>query len=198
MNILKSLSVLCITASLTACASQKIQYVNPNEIDTTTVEFNQTDLQQVANSMVNSLLSFPPIVSITAEHRPVVYVDHLRNMTDEHIDMGAIDDTISTQLIQSGKFRFVDMQAAAAVKTQLQYQRDSGMINEASAIQMGHQIGAQYMIYGTLTNKVQRTDKITDVYFLMTMKMMNLETGIIEWQDQKQIRKVQTKSRFGF
>jgi uncharacterized protein (TIGR02722 family) len=119
-------------------------------------------------------------------------------MTDEHIDMGAIDDTISTKLIQSGKFRFVDMQAVEAVTKQLNYQHDSGLVSEASAVQMGHQIGAQYMIYGTLTNKVQRTKKVTDVYFLMTMKMMNLETGIIEWQDQKQIRKVKTKSTFGF
>lgn len=183
---------------LAACGSTKVQYANPNEVNTTSVDFNQTDLQTVASGMVQSLLTFKPIVELTAQHRPVVFVDQLRNMTDEHIDMGAIDDTVSTKLIQSGKFRFVDMKAVNAVKTQLNYQKDSGLVDPSSAVNIGHQIGAQFMLYGTLTNMVQRSSKVTDVYYLMTMKLMNLETGIIEWQGQKQIRKVQTKSTFGF
>lgn len=196
---MKNLSaIVCATLSITACSSSKVQYTNPNEVNTTTIDFNQTDLQQVASGMVQSLLTFPPVVELTSQHRPVVFVDHLKNMTDEHIDMGAINDTISTKLIQSGKFRFVDMDAVAAVTKQLDYQKDSGLVDPSSAINVGHQIGAQFMLYGTLTNMVQKTQKVTDVYFLMTMKLMNLETGIIEWQGQKQIRKVKTKSTFGF
>lgn len=196
---IKKLSAIVLaTLSITACSSTKVHYTNPNEVNTTTVDFNQTDLQQVAASMVQSLLSFPPIIELTSSHRPVVYIDHLKNMTDEHIDMGAINDTISTKLIESGKFRFVDMDAVAAVTKQLDYQNGSGLVDPSSAVKVGHQIGAQFMLYGTLTNMVQKTSKVTDVYFLMTMKLMNLDTGIIEWQGQKQIRKVQTKSTFGF
>jgi uncharacterized protein (TIGR02722 family) len=198
-KLMKNLSaIVCATLSITACSSSKVQYTNPNEVNTTSIDFNQTDLQQVASGMVQSLLTFTPVVELTSQHRPVVFVDHLKNMTDEHIDMGAINDTITTKLIQSGKFRFVDMDAVAAVTKQLDYQKDSGLVDPSSAINVGHQMGAQFMLYGTLTNMVQKTNKVTDVYFLMTMKLMNLETGIIEWQGQKQIRKVKTKSTFGF
>ena len=198
-KLMKNLSaIVCATLSITACSSSKVQYTNPNEVNTTSIDFNQTDLQQVASGMVQSLLTFQPIVELTAQHRPVVFVDHLKNMTDEHIDMGAINDTITTKLIQSGKFRFVDMAAVAAVTKQLDYQKGSGLVDPSSAINVGHQIGAQFMLYGNITNMVQKTSKVTDVYFLMTMKLMNLETGIIEWQGQKQISKVKTKSTFGF
>lgn len=34
-------------------------------------------------------------------------------------------------------------------------------------------------------------------FFLAILKMMNLKTDLVVWQDNKQIRKSQTKSTFG-
>lgn len=186
-----------LSVSVTGCAGKKVKYGDAGAVETTTTDFGSTDLQQMAEKMVDSLLTFPPIVEYTAKRRPVIFVDKIKNKTSEHIDTESITDTVSSRLLRSGKFRFVDMTKVAAVKEQLDYQSESGMVNPAKATAMGKQIGAEFMLYGNLSSIVKRNSDTKDVYYKFTMKLMNLETGILEWSDEKEIRKTKEKSMFG-
>jgi len=190
-----AVSVLAVT--LAGCAGNKVKYGDAGAVETTTTDFGSTDLQQMAEKMVDSLLTFPPIVEVTGKRRPVMFVDTIKNKTTEHIDTESITDTVSSRLLRSGKFRFVDMTKVAAVKEQLEYQTESGMVNPAAATQMGKQIGAEFMLYGNLSSIVKKSSDSKDVYYKFTMKLMNLETGILEWSDEKEIRKTKEKSLFG-
>ena len=198
---LKSAGVLLVagllSVSLVGC-SKSIKYGDAAEVETTTTGFGSTDLQQIAAKMVDSVLTFPPVVEITAKRRPVMFVDTIKNKTTEHIDTESITDTISTKLLRSGKFRFVDMTKVAAVKQQLDYQSDSGMVNQNAAMKMGQQVGAEYMLYGNLSSIVKRNSSRKDVYYKFTLKLMHLQSGIVEWSDEKEIRKSKEKSMFGF
>ncbi len=198
---LKSAGVLLVagllSVSLVGC-SKSIKYGDAAEVETTTTGFGSTDLQQIAAKMVDSVLTFPPVVEITAKRRPVMFVDTIKNKTTEHIDTESITDTISTKLLRSGKFRFVDMTKVAAVKQQLDYQSDSGMVNQNAAMKMGQQVGAEYMLYGNLSSIVKRNSSRKDVYYKFTLKLMHLQSGIVEWSDEKEIRKSKEKSTFGF
>jgi len=185
-----------LSVSLVGC-SKAIKYGDAAEVETTTTGFGSTDLQQIAAKMVDSVLTFPPVVEITAKRRPVMFVDTIKNKTTEHIDTESITDTISTKLLRSGKFRFVDMTKVTAVKKQLDYQNDSGMVNQNAAMQMGQQIGAEYMLYGNLSSIVKRNSSRKDVYYKFTLKLMHLQSGIVEWSDEKEIRKSKEKSMFG-
>lgn len=188
----------CIALSLLlTSACETISYGDAQAVETTTIEFGSTDLQQTSAKMVDSLLSFPPIVQITSQKRPVVFVDTIKNKTLEHIDTESITDTISTQLLRSGKFRFVDMTKLDAIKRQLSYQNDSGLVNQQTAIKIGRQVGAEYMLYGNLSSINKKNGSKKDVYYKFTMKLMQLETGLIEWQDEKEIRKTRSKSLLG-
>ena len=106
-------------------------------------------------------------------------------------------DTISSRLLRSGKFRFVDMTKVAAVRKQMEFQHDSGMVKDDASVKMGQQIGAEYMLYGNLSSIVKRNSDQKDVYYKFTMKLMNIESGILEWSDEKEIRKTKKKSMFG-
>ncbi len=198
---LKSAGVLLVagllSVSLVGC-SKGIKYGDAAEVETTTTGFGSTDLQQIAAKMVDSVLTFPPVVEITAKRRPVMFVDTIKNKTTEHIDTESITDTISTKLLRSGKFRFVDMTKVAAVKQQLDYQNESGMVNQNAAMKMGQQIGAEYMLYGNLSSIVKRNSSRKDVYYKFTLKLMHLQSGIVEWSDEKEIRKSKEKSMFSF
>jgi len=178
------------------CASN-VKYGDASAVETTTTDFGSTDLQQIASKMVDSLLTFPPIVEITGKRRPVMFVHNIKNKTSEHIDTESVTDTISTRVLRSGKFRFVDMTKVAAVKKQLNYQAGSGMVDQSKAVAMGRQIGAEYMMYGSLSSIVKRDGSTKDVYYKFTMKVMHLESGIVEWSDEKEIRKSKKKSMFG-
>ncbi len=183
--------------SLTLMSCSNIKYDDASAIETTTTGFGSTDLQQIASKMIDSLLTFPPIVQITEKRRPVMFVDDIKNKTSEHIDTESITDTISTRVLRSGKFRFVDMTKVNAMKKQMDFQKGSGMVNEATSINMGRQIGAEYMMYGNLSSIVKRSGSTKDVYYKFTLKVMHLESGIIEWSDEKEIRKTKKKSLFG-
>ncbi|HHL45803.1 MAG TPA: penicillin-binding protein activator LpoB [Gammaproteobacteria bacterium] len=194
------LAVLCIctvaVATVAGC-STKVSYGDAGDIETTTVDFGSTDLQQIASKMVESLLSYPPIVEITRQRRPVIFIDGIKNKTTEHIDTESITDTIATRLMRSGKFRFVDISKIQSVRKQIEFQRESGMVNQDTAVQTGQQIGAEYMLYGNLSSIVKKSGGKKDVYYKFTLKLMQLQSGIIEWSDEKEIRKTRTKSLFG-
>ena len=191
--------MLCISmVLLVSCATTpNVQYQDPTAIETVTADFGSTDLQTLAESMTDSLLDYPPIAELTTLTRPVIYVDTVRNKTMEHIDTESITDSISTKLLRSGKFRFVDMTKAETVKDQLEYQNESGMVNPASAMTFGRQIGAQYMLYGNLSSIEKQTDRMRDVYYKLTLRLLNLETGLVDWADEKELRKTAQKRVFG-
>lgn len=180
----------------TGCAS-KVQYGDAQAVETTTIDFGSTDLQMIAAKMVDDMLAFPPVVQVTQQRRPVIFVDKIKNKTTEHIDTESITDTIQTKLIKSGKFRFVDMTAVKAVQEQLDFQTESGMVNPAAAVKLGQQIGAEYMLYGNMASIVKQAGNTRDVYYKFTLKLQHLQSGIVEWQDEKEIRKTKSKSLLG-
>lgn len=183
--------------SLSAC-SNKVSYEDAGEVETVTTGFGSTDLQQISIKMVDSMLIAGSVQNITKDNnRPVLFIDGVKNKTSEHIDTESITDTISTKLINSGKFRFVDMTKIESVKQQYQHQKDSGLVDQDTAVNVGKQIGADYMLYGNISSIVKRDSNTKDVYFKFTLKLMDIETGIIEWQDEKEIRKQDNKTLFG-
>lgn len=191
-----AMALVASTLLLTGCAS-KVNYGDATDVETVNIDFGSTDLQMIANQMVGDLLNFPPIVQLTMQRRPVVFVDQVQNRTTEHIDTESVTDSIRTRIIQSGKFRFVDMKVVERVRQQFDFQLESGMVDPATAVTMGRQIGAEFMLYGALTSIVKRSGKTQDVYYKFTLNLMNLESGIIEWSSEKEIRKTKSRSLFG-
>lgn len=192
------IAVGVLSVSLGGCLGGKqVAYGDAGAVETTTTDFGSTDLQKISEKMVDSLLTFPPIVEVTSKRRPVMFVDTIKNKTSEHIDTESVTDTISSRLLRSGKFRFVDMTKVAAVRKQMEFQQDSGMVKDETSVKMGQQIGAEYMLYGNLSSIVKRNSDQKDVYYKFTMKLMNIESGILEWSDEKEIRKTKKKSMFG-
>ncbi|GAA5132147.1 penicillin-binding protein activator LpoB [Alloalcanivorax gelatiniphagus] len=191
-----SLAVLSLALLFTGCAS-KVDYGDAQARETVTTDFGSTDLQMIAAKMVDDMMVFPPIVEMTRDRRPVMFVDRVKNKTSEHIDTESITDTIQSKLINSGKFRFVDMSVVERVREQLEYQQDSGMVDQSTAAQMGRQIGAEFMLYGNLSSIVKRDNSTKDVYYKFTLKLLNIQSGIIEWSGEKEIRKTRKRSLFG-
>lgn len=189
--------ILALTMTIAGCAN-RVDYGDAQATETVTVDFGSTDLQMIAAKMVDDMMVFPPIVQMTRDRRPVVFVDRVNNRTSEHINTESITDTIRARLINSGKFRFVDMTVVDRVRDQFDFQQQSGMVDPRTAVAMGRQIGAEYMLYGNLASIVKRGGNTKDVYYKFTLNMMDLETGIIEWSNEKEIRKTRTRSLFGW
>jgi hypothetical protein len=181
---------------LAGCAA-KVQYHDAQETQAVTTDFSSTDLQLIAEKMVDSLITFPPIVQLTEQRRPVLLVEQVKNKTMQHIDTEAITDTVRTRLIRSGKFRFIDRTTDDAAIREISTQQDGGLVDPNKAIQFGHQLGAEYILTGNFAEIQQKAGGVKDVYYKFTLNLKNLRTGILEWSDEKEIRKVWKRSLFG-
>jgi len=195
---LMTAAVVAGTALLGGCASTgNVSYGDAQAVETLTTDFGSTDLQMIATKMVDDMLSFPPVVQMTQSRRPVMFVDRIKNKTQEHIDTESITDTIQNKLINSGKFRFVDMTSVGAMADQIAYQKQSGMVDQATSVRADKQIGAEYMLNGNLSSIVKNSGGKSDVYYKFTLKLQNIQTGIVEWTSEKEIRKSGKRSTFG-
>ncbi|WP_404340331.1 penicillin-binding protein activator LpoB [Pseudoalteromonas mariniglutinosa] len=184
---------------LSGCANKAVvSYGDAQAVETTDINFGSTDLQKVASQMTDSLLASPVVGTMTANSRPIVFVERLKNKTSEHIDTESITDSISTQLLRSGKFRFVDMGRVEAVREQLNFQNLDPLVNPSTAIAFGQQVGAQYMLYGNLSSIVKSNADKADVYYKFTMRLMDLKSGLVEWADETEIRKTRERKTFGW
>ena len=182
--------------SLSGCAST-MQYGDAGSAKPISTEFGSSDLQQIAETMVDSMLTFPPMVELTSSRRPVVSVDKVKNKTMQHIDTESITDSIRTKLIRSGKFRFIDRTTDAQTIEELRTQQDSGLVDQKSAVKFGQQLGAEFLLTANFSEINQKVGNTTDVYYKFTMSLKNLKTGILEWSDEKEIRKVFKRGTFG-
>ncbi|MDF4862023.1 penicillin-binding protein activator LpoB, partial [Vibrio parahaemolyticus] len=166
----KSIIALLGLAVILGGCSNKVSYGDAQATETTTIDFGSTDLQKIAAEMVDSMMMSGSVAAITRDARPIVFVERIKNKTSEHIDTESITDTISTKMLNSGKFRFVDMDRVEAVRKQLNFQNTDELVDQRSAIQFGQMVGAQYMLYGNLSSIVKSAGNDKDVYYKMTMR----------------------------
>ncbi|NBT59870.1 penicillin-binding protein activator LpoB [bacterium] len=187
-----------LALALTSCGSKQFtqgSYDDLSEDRLLDDKFNESDMRQIAETMVSSLTQS----RLVAENPkgPVVLVTLVKNRASEHIDMKSMTDKMRTALIKSGKFRFTEKENREEIAGETQYQNESGYVDAATARKKGKQIGAQYFLTGEITDRVQEVGNKKYVYYKATFNLVNIETGIIDWTDEKEIRKFYKKRGVG-
>ncbi len=169
-----------------------VTYDDPNAVETVTPEYGSTDLQMTAEFMTQSLLSSAWIAQ--AEKPPRVRLREVKNYTDEHIDAKGITDKIRVKLLNSGKVRFL---ADDGNLDQVFDERDltESSTHKASNVPM---MESDYIITGAVRSIRKYTKKHQDVFYQITMELVDPQSGEILWANEKEIRKVAEKPFFGW
>lgn len=192
-------ALLALPLVLSACAGPRAftrgTYEDPNTIEMLSDQFNENDLQLIAKKMVESMADSAAFKSI--EGRPVIVVGKLKNKTSEHIDMGSLGDKISVNLMKTNKFAFQDKGAREEVAEEYEYQ-GSGYVNEGTAKGPGQQASADYLMTGEIASIIQQVGDDKLVYYKFTLKLNNLRSGVIDWIEEKEIRKKFEKKGISF
>jgi penicillin-binding protein activator len=192
-----------LAAVLSACyvhgprAYTRGTYEDPNTIEMLSDQFNENDLQLIAKRMAESLASSPRFAQPDPRRLPIVLVGKLKNSTSEHIDMRSLGDKIQTALAQTGRFALVDQQARWDIAEEYEYQQ-SGYVDPSQAKGPGQQVSVDFIMTGDLASIIQEVGRDKLVYYKMTAKLNNVRTGLIEWTDEKQIRKKFVKRNVGW
>ncbi len=165
-----------------------VTYGDAEAVENVTNEFGSTDLQTIAEAMARSLLQSQPVAE--SRKTPLVTVAEVKNKTDEYIDTRAITDTIKTQLLKSGAVKFaVDVAAMDNQTEELSRQNDSGLYKKGTVKKIGQMQGADYRIEGSISSIVKKARNIKDVYYKFTLSLVDIESGVLVWMDEKEIRK---------
>ena len=205
----KIATVLLTSLALTGCSS--IGYDDPGRTETLTIDYGSTDLQTLSAGMVESLISSQALNYLDnsgkdADKRIIVYMGDVENRTSEHIDTQGITDKIQTQLLKSGKFRFVAADAGQAeLGDQVRFQQGSGRVREDMMRSFGKQLGADVILYGTLRSIDKKKGssiesggvRKQDVYYQYVMKCVNIDTAEILWINEAELRKTGRTGIFG-
>jgi uncharacterized protein (TIGR02722 family) len=172
------------------CAKDTVRYGDAKGVETVTNQFGSTDLQLIAESMTRSMLQAPVV---TANNLPIVTVQEVKNKTSEYIDTRAITDSIRAELQKSGKVRFAVDAAAMEQQVEELKRQQSDLYDKQAAAQTGKMVGAQYRLEGNITSIVKQAKDVKDVYYKFNLQMWNIRNGLLEWTDEKEIRKTTTK-----
>jgi len=199
-KLLRVLSLMCGAGLLLSvgCAGTGVNRVSTDRERPLTTEFDPDDARQTVETMVDSMMTFPPVLQILAEKRPVLDVTSVKNATYQQIDTKSLTDSIRTRLIRSGKFRFKDRSTSDEDIDIINEENELGLVNPDKAVKPGSQIATEMVLNGRIVEIKAERGRIKDVYYKITMTLKDLRSGEIVWTDEKELRKERKKRVLGF
>ena len=145
----------------------------------------------IAESMARSMQQAPVIAS---GNLPIVTVQEVRNKTSEYIDTRAITDSIRSELQKGGRVRFAVDAAGMNQQTEELKRQQSELYAKDSAAEIGRRWSARSTgMEGNIISIVKQVKDTKDVYYKFNLQLWNIRNGLLEWSDEKEIRKTTTR-----
>ena len=198
---IKSALLVSVALLMMTGCSATTRDISPGEAGHYDENYDVTDKMAIVSDLVESLVNKPPLVA--RYDRPIIIVYGVANRTSEHIETDGITDDIRREIMQSGKARFVNKVQRENIQDETSYQY-GGNVSAETRLTRARQVGAEYMISGTLRNIKKREGKgfrmkrDTLQYYSLTLELTDLETGLIEWTDSAEIARESSKPFIGW
>ena len=187
------LGLSLVASMMLGCGNRQFvkgEYDDPSRVELLDDKFNEADMQQMADTVIKAMVACSYVAN--APKPPVVIVERVQNRTEEHIDMKSLTDKIRTALIKSGKVRFVNKEARDVLDEEYQYNA-SGAVSGPTQKKRGSQVGADYILGGSMSTNIQEVGRRKLIYYKLTMNLTNLETSTIDCVEEREIRKAYRK-----
>ena len=186
--------------SLAGCGQEtKVTRVDSEVVTDLSGRWNDTDSRMVAESMVKEALEYPWLKGFSgSKHRqPVVVVGTILNSSHEHINVNTFVADLERELTNSQKVTFV---AGKGDREELRTERKEQAMYSREDTQKapGKEIGADYMMKGTIATILDEADGTKAVFYQVDLQMVDLENNAKVWYGQKKIKKVVEKKRSMF
>ena len=178
----------CQTTSPTVGGGGDVSYGDAKAVETVTTDLGSTDIQMISEKMTQSLIQHP-VVQGLIKKGGLMMASPVQNKTSEYFDTKLITDTVLTQLQKNGVRYVIEADNMQNQTDELRRQNQSGLYAKNKSVKMGKMQGAQYRLDGSISSIVKKGSNIKDVYYKMNLRLIEIETGIVEWSDEKDIRK---------
>lgn len=162
--------------------------VHPENLEHYRADYDASDMRKITTAVVNNILASPFLAQQSSP--PIMTIAGVENRTREYVDTKNLTDRMRTMLLKSGKMQFVNTARRQDLLNEQGYQAANATVETMSAI--GQQMGAKYMITGSLTQMTQETGKQVRVstqrlnYYKLTMEITDLQSSLIIWTTEEE------------
>ncbi|MBS1189105.1 MAG: putative lipoprotein [Rhodocyclaceae bacterium] len=177
----------CVTTS-SPTTGGPVSYGDAKAVETVTTDLGSTDIQMIAEKMTQSLIQHPTLQDLIKK-RQLMMASPVKNKTSEYFDTRLITDTVLTQLQKNGVRYVIEGEDMQNQVDELRRQNQSGLYDKSKSVKMGKMQGAKFRLDGSISSIIKKSADIKDVYYKMNLRLVEVETGIVEWSDEKEIRK---------
>lgn len=174
--------------------------VDLDNADHMKADFDYVDMRRITEDVVADILNSPFLQG--QDTPPILIVAGVENRTSNYVDTKALTDRIRTMVLQSGKAQFVNESRRADLLKEQGYQ--AANVTPDTQVAIGRQLGASYMISGSLVEMSQtsprqvRVSKQEVKYYNLTFEVTDLETGLITWTTEKEFARQASKPLIGW
>ncbi|MDH5570356.1 MAG: penicillin-binding protein activator LpoB [Gammaproteobacteria bacterium] len=182
--------LIIMTMILAACGTQ-VSRVAVEETHDLSGAWNDTDSRLVSEEMIKDMLDRPWYKTHNQRHNkvPAVIVGTVRNLSHEHINLNTFVADIERAMINSGQIEFV---ASSEERQEIREERKDQDLNatETSRKAMGQELGADYMLKGSINTIIDMEDKTQVRYYQVDLDLISLKDNRKVWLGQKKIKKL--------
>lgn len=174
-----------------ASCSRQVTRIDVDETRDLSGRWNDTDSRLVAEEVTEEALFGKWLSNYRETHngeRPTVIVGFVKNKSHEHIDAETFIKDIEKAFIRTEKVRLVQ---GGKKREELRAERADQQENASVSTmkQWGLEIGADYMMQGSINSIVDSYKRQKVVYYQVDLELTDMETNEIVWIGDKKIKK---------
>ena len=191
----KLLIAAAVLAIAAGCGTREVTRTETDTVTDLSGRWNDTDARIVADSIVDQCLNGRWVASsrLVEDGRgeaqlPVILVGGVRNQSLEHINVDVFMSEIERSLLNSGEFRIA---SGGRERDEIRDERRDQTIfaSPETAAQFGREIGADYVMTGTVNSIEDQIDDTRAVFYQVNIELIDVETALKVWMGSTEIKK---------
>jgi PBP1b-binding outer membrane lipoprotein LpoB len=157
-----------------------------------TPEWGPAEISATAEYMVKSVQEYFD----RSKEKPYIELAKIHNRSSEHIETGMLTNSIVTNLLQR-KIIFVDRRERADAIKEIELGQ-KGIVKSDSQLPVGELLSPNFKLSGEITDNLRYVEGDKVQYIVVTLRLLKLSTGSIEWQEEKKFLKISKRQRVGW
>jgi uncharacterized protein (TIGR02722 family) len=181
---MKIFLLLMMTMTMISCASFKAERVDAETSDKKALRITDNwvsaDTENAVKDILKQMKSHQGYSRFLGRFHgtPKVFIAEVQNNTAEaYFPIEDLNDELLNEISRKGDFVLVDAAARESILKEITYQND-GMVDPSTSKNIGKQLGADIMIFGSVHMKPEKRDGKTIKEYSVNMRMTDIEKGI--------------------
>ncbi|RDU71237.1 penicillin-binding protein activator LpoB [Helicobacter aurati] len=193
--------VAILSVYFAGCANEKVQYVDIRDSNKyTSAGLDYHDIEAAAHKSVQSLLRSQYILSLDPTRKKVLAISDVINDTMQQVNVQSLTMNITRTMRNSGKFQLTGAIAGSGGMSDNMIKharnlRENEEFNQYTTAEKGALIAPELSLSGKIVQKNTRVGKQQRIDYSFILQLVDIKTGIVQWDEETNIIKVASNKK---